>query len=420
MKSLSQSFSSPMWEGNEIEPPDTEPPSGKEPQGKYELTETDPTCQSSDRTDRFRKLYYPDVSDTDWNRWTWQLGNSLSTWDQLQKFVKLSQEELLSVEKKKKLPIRITPYYASLIDPEDPLQPIRRTMIPVYHELLKSPEEMADPLGEENQSPVPQLVHRYPDRVLFLTTGVCAAYCRYCTRSHLVSKKDKVHARIAQWDRALDYIRAHPEIRDVLLSGGDPLTLTNNRLEYLLSRLRAIPHVEIIRIGTKVPVVLPQRITPALLKMLRKYHPLYMSIHVTHPEEITPEVALACNNLANTGIPLGSQTVLLKGINDQVDTMKNLFHLLLKLRIKPYYLYQCDPIPGSAHFRTPVEKGLEIIRGLRGYTSGYAIPHLVIDAPGGGGKIPILPNYIAEKNEEGYVLNNYLGACYLYPEPLKY
>jgi lysine 2,3-aminomutase len=289
-------------------------------------------------------------------------------------------------------------------------------MVPVYNELILSPEEMADPLGEENQSPVPQLVHRYPDRVLFLTTGVCAAYCRYCTRSHMVSKKDKVHARIAHWDPALDYIRMHPEIRDVLLSGGDPLTLTNARLEYLLSRLRSIPHVEIIRIGTKVPVVLPQRITPSLVRMLKKYHPLFMSIHITHPEEISPEVQFACNMLADAGIPLGSQTVLMKGINDQVEIMKNLYHQLLKVRIRPYYLYQCDPIPGSAHFRTPVEKGLEIIRGLRGYTSGYAIPHLVIDAPGGGGKIPILPNYIEEKNEEGYVLRNYQGKSYLYRE----
>jgi len=210
----------------------------------------------------------------------------------------------------------------------------------------------------------------------------------------------------------------HTEIRDVLLSGGDPLTMSDNRIEYLLSRLRDIPHVEIIRIGTKVPVVLPQRITPGLMKMLRKYHPLLMSIHFTHPDEITPEVALACNRLADAGIPLGSQTVLLKGINDNVDTYKNLTHKLLKIRVKPYYLYQCDPIPGSAHFRTPVSKGLEIIRGLRGFTSGYAIPHFVIDAPGGGGKIPLLPDYVAEKNEEGYLLNNYEGKQYLYREPM--
>ena len=419
MKSRLRSFSSPEWDGNEFEIPDVEPPSGVEFPQRSKIHETDFHGPIGDSTNRFRKLYFPDASDQDWNSWTWQLGHSLGSWEQLGKFIRLSEEELQSAEKKKKLPIRITPYYASLIDQDNPLQPIRRTMVPVVQELMVTPEESADPLGEENQSPVPQLVHRYPDRVLFLTTGVCAAYCRYCTRSHMVSSKDKIHARISQWDTALNYIRMHPEIRDVLLSGGDPLTLSDNRLEYLLSQLRAIPHVEIIRIGTKVPVVLPQRITPSLVGMLKNYHPLFMSIHFTHPEEITPEVAFACNTLADAGIPLGSQTVLLKGINDQVEIMKNLYHLLLKLRIKPYYLYQCDPIPGSAHFRTPVEKGLEIIRGLRGHTSGYAIPHLVIDSPGGGGKIPILPNYIAERNEEGYILENYLGKRYLYRESLE-
>ncbi len=413
----SQSLAFSTQEDDETFSPAAEPPSGSEIPRKSLEKDTFSSSQSSDRTKRFRNRYYHDVGDQDWNSWAWQLGHSLNSWDQLQRFIKLSPDELHSAELKKKLPIRITPYYASLMDPEDSLQPIRRTMVPVYNELVLSPEEMADPLGEENQSPVPQLVHRYPDRVLFLTTGVCAAYCRYCTRSHMVSKKDKVHARIAQWDAALDYIRMHPEIRDVLLSGGDPLTLTNARLEYLLSNLRAIPHVEIIRIGTKVPVVLPQRISPSLVRMLKKYHPLFMSIHFTHPEEITPEVQYACNMLADAGIPLGSQTVLMKGINDQAEIMKNMYHLLLKIRVRPYYLYQCDPIPGSAHFRTPVEKGLEIIRGLRGFTSGYAIPHLVIDAPGGGGKIPILPDYIEERNDEGYVLRNYQGKRFLYKEP---
>jgi len=362
-------------------------------------------------------MFFPDTSIQQWNSWQWQLTHSITSWKQLERFFSLSGEEMQSALQQR-LPLRITPYYASLIDPENPLQPVRRTMIPVVRELEISPEEKADPLGEENQSPVPQLVHRYPDRVLFLTTGVCAAYCRYCTRSHLVSKKDKVHSRLSSWDIALDYIRNHPEIRDVLLSGGDPLTMSDGRLEYLLSRLREIPHVEIIRIGTKVPVVLPQRITEGLLQMLRKYHPLLMSIHFTHPDEITPETAYACNALADAGIPLGSQTVLLKGINDEVDIYKSLAQKLLKIRVRPYYLYQCDPIPGSAHFRTPVSKGLEIIRGLRGFTSGYAIPHFVIDAPGGGGKIPLLPDYLAERNEEGYLLTNYEGRKYLYREPL--
>lgn len=332
----------------------------------------------------------------------------------------LSEGEMASMEKSKRLPLRITPYYASLIDPDDPLQPIRRTMVPVVQEMMTNPSEMADPLGEENQSPVPQLVHRYPDRVLFLTTGVCAAYCRYCTRSHMVSKKDKVHSSYTAWDEALEYIRHRTEIRDVLLSGGDPLTMPDHRLEYLLSRLRLIPHVEIIRIGTKIPVVLPQRITPSLLRMMKKYHPLLMSIHVTHPEELTPEVNFACNRLADAGIPLGSQTVLLQGINDGEGVYKQLAQKLLKIRVKPYYLYQCDPIPGSSHFRTPVEKGLDIIREMRGFTSGYAIPHFVIDAPGGGGKIPLLPDYLAERNQEGYLLTNYQGKHFLYREPLDF
>ena len=243
------------------------------------------------------------------------------------------------------------------------------------------------------------LVHRYPDRVLFLVTDFCSSYCRYCTRSHMIAGKGKSHAS-SDWDEALKYIREHSEIRDVLLSGGDPLTLPDEKLRYLFSELRSIPHVEIIRIGTKVPVVLPQRITPALVRLLRKFHPLYISIHFTHPEEITPEVSQACNRLADAGIPMGSQTVLLKGINDDPGVFKTLMHELLKIRVRPYYLYQCDPVPGSAHFRTPVDKGIEIIRSLRGFTSGYAVPHFVIDAPGGGGKIPILPNYFVGKKTE--------------------
>ena len=394
------------------------PLSGEIPEQPSRRIGTLLTPPAGARSLRFRERFFPDASTGNWNSWQWQLSNSITTWEQLGKLFTLSDEEQRSAQNQKRLPLRITPYYASLIDPDDPMQPIRRTMIPVVGELLVTPAEKADPLGEENQSPVPQLVHRYPDRVLFLTTGVCAAYCRYCTRSHAVSKKDKVHSGLSVWDAALEYIREHTQIRDVLLSGGDPLTMSDSRLEYLLSRLRLIPHVEIIRIGTKVPVVLPQRITPALVKMLRKYHPLLMSIHFTHPDEITPEVSFACNRLADAGLPLGSQTVLLKGINDHVETYRSLAQKLLKIRVKPYYLYQCDPIPGSSHFRTSVEKGLEIIRGLRGSTSGYAIPHFVIDAPGGGGKIPLLPDYVAERNQDGYVLRNYLGNAYLYPEPM--
>ncbi len=409
-------MSSSQLEEIDTEPPGVEPPPLDEPLEQTVKISQNESSSFDMRTIRFRKLYFPEISDSEWNDWKWQLGHTINSFDDLEKYIQLSPDELKSSKEKKKLPIRITPYYASLIDPHNPLQAIRRTMVPVFRELIVSPQEDSDPLGEENQSPVPQLVHRYPDRVLFLTTGVCAAYCRYCTRSHMVSRKDKVHSSPDVWDTALEYIRDHPEIRDVLLSGGDPLSLSDDRLEYLLSRLSAIPHVEMIRIGTKVPVVLPQRITPGLLAMLKKYHPIYMSIHFTHPDELTPEVQAACNALADAGIPLGSQSVLMKGINDEVEIFKKLYHGLLKIRVRPYYLYQCDPIPGSAHFRTPVAKGLEIIKGLRGFTSGYAIPHLVIDAPGGGGKIPILPNYVDDINEERYVLRNYQGKKYYYRE----
>jgi len=314
------------------------------------------------------------------------------------------------------LPLAITPYYASLLDRNNPLQPLRRSVIPVTAEYLHSAGEAADPLGEDHDSPVPGLVHRYPDRVLFLVTDFCSTYCRYCTRSRMVGHGNGFSANMARWEQALAYIAGTPAVRDVLLSGGDPLTLPDESLQWLLSRLRRIKHVEFVRIGTKAPVVLPQRITPTLTRMLKKYHPLWMSIHVTHPEELTPEVSQACERLADAGIPLGSQTVLLSGINDRVETMKALVHGLLKVRVKPYYLYQCDPILGSAHFRTPVEKGLEIIRGLRGHTTGYAVPTYVIDAPGGGGKIPLLPEYVMGRDGEDLLLKNYDGRAYRYPD----
>lgn len=364
----------------------------------------------------FREKNFPSASDAEWNDWHWQLRNSYTDFDQLSGFLQLSDNEIKLSAGTRRLPLRITPYYAGLLSTNNPGHALRKTMVPVIDEFIISPVEKADPLGEKSHSPVANLVHRYPDRVLFLVTGFCAAYCRYCTRSHLVSKKEKCHSSQAEWDKALNYIRTHNEIRDVLISGGDPLTLPDWRLEYLLSNLRAIPHVEIIRIGTKVPVVLPQRITRLMVSMLRRYHPLFMSIHFTHPDEVTPETEFACNRLADAGIPLGSQTVLLQGINDDVEIIKKLTHLLLKMRVRPYYLYQCDPIPGSGHFRTPVSKGLEIIQGLRGFTSGYAIPHFVIDAPGGGGKIPLLPDYVVEKSNEGYLLVNYENRTFFYPE----
>ncbi len=313
------------------------------------------------------------------------------------------------------LPVGITPYYMSLLDHDDPQQPLRKTVVPRLAEFVHSPGEAEDPLNEESDSPVPGLVHRYPDRVLLLVLDFCSSYCRYCTRSRVVGHGEITPGR-ARLERAIEYIARTPTVRDVLLSGGDPLVLADEKLDWLLGRLRQIRHVEIVRIGTKVPAVLPQRITPALVKMLRKYHPLWMSLHFVHPDECTPESYRACARLADAGIPLGSQTVLLKGVNDSVPVMRDLMHSLLRMRVRPYYLYQCDPIVGSAHFRTSVDKGLEIIGGLRGHTSGYAVPHYVIDAPGGGGKIPLQPQTVVERCDDCVVLRNYEGNLYRYPD----
>ncbi|MBN1635760.1 MAG: KamA family radical SAM protein, partial [Deltaproteobacteria bacterium] len=348
----------------------------------------------SPHSGKFLSEFYPGVSHADWSNWHWQIRNSICSLDQIRRIIKISENEYRGIlGYSEGMPLRITPYYASLLDRNDFEQAIRRSVIPVADEYLVSSGEALDPLGEDSQSPVPGLVHRYPDRVLFLTTGFCSTNCRYCTRSRMVGNHEHFKGTLAQWQQAIAYIEATPEVRDVLISGGDPLTLPDSQIEYLLSSIARIPHVEMMRIGTKVPVVLPQRITPKLLRILKKYRPLWLSIHFTHPDELTPETCAACNLLADAGIPLGSQTVLLKGINDSVETLKALFHGLLRIRVRPYYLYQCDPILGSAHFRTSVNKGLEMIEGLRGHTSGYAIPQYVIDAPGGGGKIPLLPEY---------------------------
>jgi len=369
------------------------------------------------QTLNFRRQFYPDVADNQWNNWRWQLRNRITTVGGLERIIRLSNDERLAlICEGNSLPVAITPYYASLLDKNDPQQPLRRTVVPVITENLQSPGESEDPLGEDNDSPVPGVIHRYPDRALFLVTEFCSTYCRYCTRSRLVGKSHRKVFQKKQWDQAIAYIEATPAIRDVLLSGGDPLTLPDEKLEYLLSRLRRIPHVEMLRIGTKVPVVLPHRITPALTRMLRRYHPLWMSIHFTHPDELSSEVREACTRLADAGIPLGSQTVLLAGINDRVDTMKGLVHGLLRIRVRPYYLYQCDPILGSSHFRTPVEKGLEIIRGLRGHTTGYGVPSFVIDAPAGGGKIPLLPEYVVGRENQDLLLKNYADRIYRYPD----
>lgn len=370
----------------------------------------------SKRSAEFMTRYFPLATIESWNDWKWQLRNAFTSIDDLQKIMKLTEKEVMAINNLKgRLPIRITPYFASLIYDSKPLHPLRRNVIPVVEELIVSSSEQSDPLHEKSSSPVKGIVHRYPDRVLFTVTQVCSNYCRYCTRSHSVGKLDKLGKH--DFEKAFEYIAAHKEVRDVLISGGDPLTLSDEILDYILYNIRKIEHVEIIRIGTRIPVVLPQRITDGLLSILKKYHPLFISLHFSHPLEITEECAAACNKLADNGFPLGSQTVLLKGINDNVPVMMELMHKLLKVRVRPYYLYQCDLIPGSGHFRTTVKKGLEIIKGLRGFTSGYAVPTFVIDAPGGGGKIPLLPpEYVIEHNDEHIVMANYKGVRCEYPE----
>lgn len=373
----------------------------------------------SPRTREFISRCFPEATDLQWNDWKWQLRMRVRDAQTLGRVLNLTDDELNTVNQLGgQLPVGITPYCASLLDPSDPLQGLRKTLVPTSSEFNHTPAEAEDPLAEDSDSPVPGLVHRYPDRVLFLVTSFCAVYCRYCTRSRLVGKTGEYHFNHKQFQAAIDYIAAHDEIRDVLISGGDPLTMNDDKIEWLLSRLRAIPHVEFIRIGTKVPAVLPQRITPALCEMLKKYHPFWMSVHFMHPDEITPEVAQACGRLADAGVPLGSQTVLNAGVNDDVETMKRLMHGLLKIRVRPYYIYQCDPIPGSSHFRTPIEKGLEIIEGLRGHTTGYAVPQFVVDGPGGGGKIPLLPNYFLGRDGDDVLLRNYEGKIFRYPDPV--
>jgi lysine 2,3-aminomutase len=378
----------------------------------------EPAAPIGERALRFRARFFPAASDREWNDWRWQLRHRLRDRAALEKVVELSEGELKAIEQiGGRLPVGITPYYASLMDPLDPDEPIRRTMIPVGAELVRGPGESLDPLNEDGDSPVPGLVHRYPDRVLFLVTVFCATYCRYCTRARMVGHTGEYHFSNAQYEQALRYIAERPQIRDVLISGGDPLSLSDDRLGWLLGRLRAIPHVEFLRIGTKIPAVLPQRITPELAAMLRRHHPLWMSIHFMHPDEVTPEVAHACERLADAGLPLGSQTVLVRGVNDDVDTMKRLVHRLLRIRVRPYYLYQCDPIAGSEHLRTPVEKGLEIVAGLRGHTTGYACPTFVVDAPGGGGKIALMPDPLVGREGDDLLLRNHAGEVFRYPSP---
>jgi lysine 2,3-aminomutase len=360
--------------------------------------------------------YFPDVPPELWNDWKWQLKNSVKSLAQLEQHLVLAEPEragvLLSGHK---LALGITPHFFNLVESDNPDCPIRRQVVPRIEETWGSPYDMVDPCGEDTHMPVPGLVHRYPDRVLFLVTDRCASYCRYCTRSRVVSGvgEQELHT---EFEAAFQYLEKHTEVRDVLLSGGDALLFTDNKLEGLLKRLRAIPHIEFLRIGSRVPIFLPQRITPELCAMLQKYHPLWMSVHVNHPRELTVEVRDALGRLADHGVPLGNQSVLLAGVNDDLETMKALVHKLVMCRVRPYYVYQCDLISGSAHLRTSVSKGIEIINGLRGFTTGYSVPQYVIDAPGGGGKTPINPGYILHHDNEKIVIRNYEGKVFEYPE----
>ncbi len=364
------------------------------------------------------RLDWPEVPSALWNDWRWQLKNRVANLTDLEKRLTLTPSERIGVKlSEHKLSLGITPHFFSLIDKNDVDCPIRRQVIPKAEEGHVDSSEMEDPVGEESSSPLSGLVHRYPDRVLLLVTDRCASYCRYCTRSRLVSGASGYDFH-PQLDQAIDYLRKHTEIRDVLLSGGDPLLLSDDKLDHLLGTLRSIPHLEFLRIGSRIPIFLPQRVTPELCAILRKYHPLWMSVHTNHPRELTLEVREALERLADSGMPLGNQSVLLAGVNDRVEVMKELVHKLLLCRVRPYYLYQCDLIQGSKHLRSPVGKGLEIIEGLRGFTSGYAIPQFVIDAPGGGGKVPINPEYVIFHDSERVIFRNYEGKVFEYPEPV--
>jgi lysine 2,3-aminomutase len=368
----------------------------------------------------YRTRFFPNVTDEQWNDWKWQVKHRIETLEQLKQYFDLTKEEEEGVkESLKTLRMAITPYYLSLINPDDKDCPVRKQAIPTKAETYHATADLLDPLHEDEDSPVAGLTHRYPDRVLFLITDMCSMYCRHCTRRRFAGQND-CESPSERIQKAIDYIARTPVIRDVLLSGGDALMVSDKMLESIIQRLRAIPHVEIIRIGSRTPVVCPQRITDDLVNMLKKYHPIWLNTHFNHSNEITQEAADACARLANAGVPLGNQSVLLRGVNDSVEIMKKLVHDLVKIRVRPYYIYQCDLSMGLEHFRTPVSKGIEIIENLRGHTSGYAVPTFVVDAPGGGGKIPVMPTYMISQSPGKVVLRNFEGVITTYTEPTDY
>ncbi len=366
-----------------------------------------------------RAPVFANVPDEKWNDWRWQLSKRLNSVEDFEQIFPLTDSERKALSAPDLFRVDVTPYYVSLIDPADPADPIRRQIIPTAGEINAFTGMMEDSLSEDRHSPVPGLVHRYPDRVLMLVTTQCASYCRYCTRARIVGDPNQTFSR-SEWDAQFDYLKKTPQVRDVLLSGGDPLTLAPKMLEELLTRLREIPHIEVIRIGSRVPVFMPMRVTDELTNMLQCFHPLWMNIHVNHPNEISRELETAADKLTRAGIPLGNQSVLLAGVNDCVHIQRDLVQKLVRIRVRPYYLYQCDLVEGAGHFRTPVAKGVEIIEGLRGHTSGYAVPTYVVDAPGGGGKIPVMPNYHISSSDHKIVLRNYEGYITTYEEPQDY
>ena len=366
-----------------------------------------------------RASIYADVPDEQWNSWRWQLSHRINTVEEFEKVVKLNDSEREALSAPGLFRVDITPYFISLIDPEDPDDPIRKQVVPTSKEMVPFTAMMEDSLAEDQHSPVPGLVHRYPDRVLMLVTTQCATYCRYCTRSRIVGDPSATFSR-TEFEMQIEYLKRTPQVRDVLLSGGDPLVLAPRILDEILSRLREIEHIEIVRIGSRVPVLLPMRVTDELCDMLQKYHPFWLNIHVNHSNEISAELEQACDRLTRAGIPLGNQSVLLAGVNDNVHIQRQLVQDLVRIRVRPYYLYQCDLVEGAGHFRTPVGKGIEIIEGLRGHTSGYAVPQYIIDAPGGGGKIPVQPNYLISQSDHKVILRNYEGFITTYEEPLDY
>ena len=371
------------------------------------------------RPHQLRSRLWADVTQEQWNDWRWQMSHRVTTLEQLRQLVRLTPDEEQAVRLKPELKMAITPHFAALMDPDDPNCPIRRQVVPTMAEFVLDDPDLEDPLGEDAHMPVPGLVHRYPDRVLVDITDQCVAYCRHCTRRRMVGT-GMMPAHKSRIEAIAQYFEAHPEVRDVLISGGDGLFLSDEMLDYVLNRFRAVKSVELIRFGSRIPIFLPQRVTDTMIATIRKYHPIWLNIHINHPKEITPEVRVVLAKLADAGIPLGAQTVLMAGINDCANTMKTLMHELVKNRVRPYYLYQCDLSQGIGHFRTPVSVGLSIIEALRGHTTGFAVPTFCIDAPGGGGKVPIMPQYLISQNDRKVIMRNFEGVIATYTEPDRY